>query len=107
MVAWLEEPGCFLKAKRLLLEGQEVLLLLHCRCGMGRAVLWPGPSVLLPALLCLSVLQLLSSHWFVLRCLLLPLSFGSLADALLLLLLGWMLGHLVASVSTLIQLLSV
>lgn len=58
MVAWLEEPGCFLKAKRLLLEGQEVLLLLHCRCGMGRAVLWPGPSVLLPALLCLSVLQL-------------------------------------------------
>ena len=58
MVAWLEEPGCFLKAKRLLLEGQKVLLLLHCRCGMGRAVLWPGPSVLLPALLCLSVLQL-------------------------------------------------
>jgi len=39
--------------------------------------------------------------------LLLPLSFGSLADALPLLLLGWMLGHLVASVSTLIQLKSV
>ena len=49
----------------------------------------------------------LSSHWFVLRCLMLPLSFSSLADALSLLLLGCMLGHLVASVSTLIQLQSV
>jgi hypothetical protein len=44
----------------------------------------------------------LSSHWFVLHRLVLPLSFGSLADALLPLLLGWMLGHLVVSVSTLI-----
>jgi hypothetical protein len=46
----------------------------------------------------------LSSHWFVLQCFVLPLSFGSLADALPPLLLGWMLAHLVASVSTLIQL---
>jgi hypothetical protein len=49
----------------------------------------------------------LSSHWFVLQRLVLPLSFGSLADALPLMLLGWMLDYLIASVSMLIQLQSV